>query len=264
MADGRILNIMTQYNNRTVSVIIPVYNAARFIGATLESVLNQSYKDIEVVLVDDCSADDSAKIIAEYSNRHPSIIYHRLKKNEGAAVARNTALHLAGGRYVAFLDSDDLWCSDKIEKQLAFMDEKDAAMSCTAMDTMDENGNHLGAVRRVKDIIEYDFLLHNTMIATSTVIIDRNKTGNFTMPLRRGGQDYATWLMLMRNGSVFYGLDEVLTHYRILAGSLSSNKYKSVRQVWQIQTQDENIPRLSAAINVCFFIANAFAKHFLK
>ena len=102
------------------------------------------------------------------------------------------------------------------------------------------------------------------MIATSTVMVDRNKTGDFQMPLRRGGQDYATWLMLMRNGTICYGLNEVLSHYRIMSNSLSSNKWKSIRQVWEIQTQDEGINKVSAAINVCFFIANAFVKHFIK
>ena len=102
------------------------------------------------------------------------------------------------------------------------------------------------------------------MIATSTVLIDRNKTGDFRMPLRRGGQDYATWLMLMRKGRDCYGLNEVLSHYRVMKQSLSSNKWKSIRQVWEIQTQDEKINKVSAAINVCFFIVNGFIKHFIK
>ena len=254
---------MTLYRNNLVSVIIPVYNVSKYITHTIESILKQSYKNVEIVLVDDCSTDNSAEIIAKYASSHSNVIYHKLDSNQGAAVARNKALSIAKGRYVAFLDSDDVWCEGKLEKQLAWMDEKDAAISCTAMDTIDEYGKSLGSVRKVREMIDYHFLLHNTMIATSTVVVDRNKTGNFQMPLRRGGQDYATWLMLMRNGTICYGLNEVLSHYRVLSNSLSSNKWKSIKQVWQIQTEDEGINKISASINVCYFIVNAFVKHFL-
>ena len=255
---------MALYNNETVSVITPVYNVAKVIEKTLNSILMQDYKNLEIVLVDDCSKDNSAEIIKRYLDKYPNIVYHKQVKNGGAAVARNTALNIAKGRYVAFLDSDDLWCDGKISKQLSFMKENDAAISCTAMDCIDEEDNSLNSVREVHKIISYKFLLHNTMIATSTVMIDRNKTGNFQMPLRRGGQDYATWLMLMRNGTICYGLNEVLSHYRVMNNSLSSNKWKSIRQVWEIQTQDEKINKMAAAINVCFFIVNGFIKHFIK
>lgn len=255
---------MALYNNETVSVITPVYNVAKVIEKTLNSMLMQDYKNLEIVLVDDCSKDNSAEIIKRYLDKYPNIVYHKQVKNGGAAVARNTAINIAKGRYVAFLDSDDLWCDGKISKQLSFMKENDAAISCTAMDCIDEEDNSLNSVREVHKIISYKFLLHNTMIATSTVMIDRNKTGNFQMPLRRGGQDYATWLMLMRNGTICYGLNEVLSHYRVMNNSLSSNKWKSIRQVWEIQTQDEKINKMAAAINVCFFIVNGFIKHFIK
>lgn len=264
LADTYLLIAMIQYNNKTVSVITPVFNAAKYISCTLESILRQSYKDIEIILVDDCSTDNTREIIMRYIEKNLNIIYKRLDKNGGAAIARNSALRMAKGRYVAFLDSDDLWCEDKLEKQLAFMRVREAAMSCTAMDTMDEKGHILDSIREVKEIIDYNLLLRNTMIATSTVIIDRNKIGDFMMPLRRGGQDYATWLMLMRSGVVCHGLNSVLSHYRITPKSLSSNKLKSIKQVWQIQRQDEHLSRLTAATNVCFFVVNAFIKHFIK
>lgn len=255
---------MFQYNNETVSIITPVYNASSFIDQTLSSVLRQSYKDYEVILVDDCSNDNSAEIIAKYTEKYPNIIYYKQETNQGAAVARNKALEMAKGRYVAFLDSDDVWCEDKLAKQLAFLKKKNCAITCTALDCIDEEDKPLNSIRNVCDVISYQLLLHNTMIATSTVLIDRNKSGNFCMPLRRGGQDYATWLMLMRSGENCYGLNEVLCHYRVLKHSLSSNKLNSIRQVWEIQTQNENINKLSAAINVCFFMFNGFIKHFLR
>ena len=255
---------MALYENERVSVIIPVYKVERFIEQTILSVVTQNYPDIEVVLVDDCTPDGSATIIKRLQEKYPNIMYHKLEKNSGAAVARNKALDMATGRYVAFLDGDDIWAEGTLEKQMAFIKKHHAAISCTAMDTVDEMGNAIGSVRNVREKISYRFLLHNTMVATSTTIVDRNQTGYFQMPLRRGGQDYATWLMLMRNGTLCWGLDEVLSHYRVVSGSLSSNKWKSICQVWEIQTVNERINKVSAAMNVCFFVVNGFIKHFIK
>lgn len=248
------------YSNATVSVVVPVYNAEQTIGRTLSSVLRQGIDDMEIILVDDCSTDRSAAVIDEYARQYPSVVYHRQERNQGAAVARNTALRMARGRYVAFIDSDDEWCEGKLKRQLAFMRERNAALSCTALDVVDSTGQATGQVRHVVERIDYALLLRNTMIATSTVVVDRNLTGDFTMPLRRSGQDYATWLRLLRGGTVCYGLDEVLAHYRVAPHSLSSNKWKSIRQVWDIQTRDEGIPALRAAWNVGQFVVNALKK----
>lgn len=251
------------YDNETVSVIIPVYNASRYIGKAIESALNQTYKNIEIVLVDDCSKDNSRQIIEKYMKEHKNIIYHLQEKNLGAAVARNTALDLANGRYVAFLDSDDIWHENKIDKQLDLMKKEGATICFSAIEMIDENGKQIKGKRNVPNRVDYKFLLKNTIIATSAVVIDRNKTGNFSMPLRRGGQDYATWLKLMRNGVVAYGINETLVKYRICNNSLSSNKLKSIRQVWSIQTQEEKVKKFSALINVIYFAINAFKKRFL-
>lgn len=252
-----------QWNNDLVSVITPVYNAERFIEHTLKSVLAQTYRNIEIVLVDDCSTDDSRAIIAHFEKEYPGIVrYHLQDKNQGAAVARNTALWLAKGRYVAFLDSDDVWVPEKIERQLNYMKEKDAAFVFSAIDFIDEAGKTIKPRRDVKEIVDYNFLLHNTMIPTSTVLIDRAKAGAFQMPLRRGGQDYATWLMLLRKCRVAYGINDVHCHYRISSGSLSSNKWKSIKQVYEIQTQNEGISRISAAYHTACFIVNALKKYY--
>ena len=114
---------MELYKNNTVSVIKPIYNAERFIAKALDSVLQQSYKDIEIILVDDCSSDRTEEVVNGYVEQYPQIIYQRLNKNQGAAVARNTALGLAKGRFVAFLDCDDVWCEGKLEFQLTFMNK---------------------------------------------------------------------------------------------------------------------------------------------
>lgn len=253
-----------QYISDLVSVITPFYNAENVIERTLESVFNQTYKKIEIVLVDDCSTDNSKDVIQKYLNKHHEIIYCCQESNQGAGAARNKALEIAKGQYVAFLDADDVWHPEKIEKQINLLKKKDGAFSYTAIQMVDENDNIIKTKRKVREQIDYKFLLHNTMIATSTVVIDRTKLGDFRMPLRRGGQDYATWLMLLRDGTVAYGIDEVLENYRVgNKDSLAGKKGKSVRQVWEIQTQDEGINKILAVFNVVCFCVNAAKKYFL-
>ena len=236
-----------QYVKDRVSVITPVYNVERYIEATLESVFAQTYKDIEIVLVDDCSKDRSAELIAKYKKNHSEIVYFLQPKNMGAGAARNKALELASGQYVAFLDSDDLWMPEKTKKQIALMKRKESPFSYTAIEMIDQKGKTIKSKRKLKE----------------SVIIDRTVLGDFRMPLRRGGQDYATWLSLLRNGTVAYGINEGLVKYRVGSNSLSSNKFKSIKQVWEIQTQDEHINKIFAAFHVGCFAFNAAKKYFL-
>lgn len=246
-----------------VSVITPVYNAERFLENTLQSVIDQTYKNIEIVLVDDCSKDKSAKIIERFMSEGIQISYHLQDLNRGAGAARNKALELARGQYVAFLDSDDVWLPQKIEQQIALMKEKQTGFSYAAIEMIDENGKQIKSKRNIKETCDYKYLLHNTIIATSSVVIDRSILGDFRMPLRRGGQDYATWLMLLRNGEIAYGINDVLCQYRVASGSLSSNKFKSIRQVWEIQIEEEQVSKAYAMINVIKFIYNAFKKYYI-
>lgn len=251
------------FENQTVSVIIPVYNASKYVANTIETALNQTYKDIELILVDDCSADNSAQIIENYLIDNKNIHYYLLEKNSGAAVARNKAIEIAKGRYIAFLDSDDLWYPEKLEKQLFLMKKKNAPICFTAIEMIDENDELIKSKRNVLEKVSYKFLLKNTMIATSTVVVDRKLVGNFQMPLLRSGQDYATWLLLMRNGINAYGINEALVKYRKGRNSLSSNKVKNIKKVWNIQTRYENINPLTASFNSVCYAFNAFKKHFL-
>ena len=251
------------YQQGLVSIITPVYNAEAFIGQTIQSVLAQTYADWELLLIDDCSKDNSSRIIRQYVQQDNRIKYHLLEKNSGAAVARNTAISLARGEYLAFLDSDDLWVSDKLERQLAFMKQQDAGFVFSRIKMVDSKGDTLKAFVPIPQRVDYRCLLHKTVIATSTVLINRRKTGAFTMPLRRGGQDYATWLKLLRLVDYAYGLDECLVSYRVSDHSLSSKKTSSIRQVYEIQTQDEHIGKLHALFNTFCFCLYAFKKHYL-
>ena len=246
-----------------VSVISPVYNVEKFIETTINSVLNQTYKKIEYILIDDCASDNSAEIILRLAKAHPEIKYHKLEKNSGAGFARNTGIKLAEGQYIAFLDSDDCWKPEKLEKEVAIAKEKSAEIVFTAIEMIDEQGNVVKGKRKVKEKIDYKFLLKNTMIATSSVLIDISKVGKFEMPLVRSGQDYATWLMLLRNGRCAYGIDEALTQYRRTVGSLSSKKTKNWKKVWNAQVNNEGIRPIAAYWNCFCYAVNAVKKYFM-
>lgn len=249
------------YDNQVVSVIIPVYNGERYIADTIRSVLEQTYKEIEIVVIDDCSKDNSKKIVEDLCMVHSNIIYCHQEENQGVAVARNIGLEIAKGRFVAFLDSDDIWKADKLEKQMRVMQEKQAGFVFAAIEMMDEDGNERKKKRKIKTEVNYKYLLKNTVIPTSTVVIDRNVVRDFKMPLMRSGQDYATWLMILRDGIVAYGLDEALVKYRVGSNSLSSNKFKSIKQVWGIQVHQEKVNPIIATYNTGWFILHALKKY---
>lgn len=249
------------YVEGLVSVIIPVFNADKYLERALNSALEQTYRNIEIVLVDDRSTDNSVQIIERFMKDHSNIIYYLQPKNMGAGHARNKALELAKGQYVAFLDADDVWKSEKIEKQVRLLKEKNGAFCFTAIEMIDGDDNLIKEKREVKPEIDYKFLLSNTMIPTSGVLVDRLVKGDFRMHLRRGGQDYATWLSLLRDGTKAYGIDEALVRYRIDGASLSSNKLKSVKQIWEIQTQDENIKYIRVVKNIIVWVFNSVKKY---
>lgn len=244
----------------TISIITPVYNSEKLISETIESVLSQTYKDFEMIIIDDCSKDNSSKIIKKYCNIDPRIKYHNLNKNSGAAVARNKGIDLAIGKYICFLDSDDLWTKTKLEEQLDFMKRKDVGFSFTGYSFIDEEGNDLNKVIKVPKEIDYDELLKNTIIGCLTVMIDREKIGDFRMPLVRAGQDTATWLAILRKGYIAYGLQKPLAKYRIVKGSISYGKIKSLRRTWNTYRNLEKLSLSKSIYVFIFYVFNAIKK----
>lgn len=250
------------FKNNIVSVVIPVYNAEKYLRETVMSALNQTYTNVEIILIDDNSTDKSSKIIKELQQHFSNIIYYRQPQNRGAGVARNMGLSLARGRFIAFLDADDVWKEDKLAMQIQCMNRTKSPFIYTAIEMINELGEVIKSQRVISEKVNYHFLLRNTVIATSSVLIDRNFFGDFRMSDRRGGQDYATWLKLLRDGCEAIGLKAPLVQYRRVANSLSSNKFKSIHQVWEIQTQDEHLPKMLALLNVGYFIVNALKKYY--
>ncbi len=213
-----------------VSVITPSYNASEYIEDTIQSVLHQSHPHWEMIIADDCSTDGTRDILRQYEQKDERIRVVYLDKNGGAAAARNTALKHAKGRYVAFLDSDDRWKKEKLQKQLAFMAERSCAFSFTGYSVMEQDGTPTDKTIQAPESLSYDEALKNTIIGCLTVMIDREQTGQIQMPDIRTRQDLATWLSLLKRGFTAYGLNECLSEYRLVQNSISSNKWKAAKK----------------------------------
>lgn len=243
-----------------VSVITPVYNAEEFLKETIQSVQNQTVTNFEHIFVDDCSPDNSASIIKKAQKKDERIRYIKLENNSGAAVARNTGLENAKGRFVAFIDSDDKWYKEKLEKQLLFMGKHQAAFTYTKFEMIHNDGSIKAKAASLPEKLNYKGLLKNTAIACSTVMIDRDIIGDFKMPLVRKGQDTATWLRILRTHDYAYLVDEVLNQYRIVEGSLSSNKLQALKRTWNTYKNLEQLPLLKALYYFSFSVLNAIKR----
>ncbi|MYL49261.1 glycosyltransferase [Halobacillus litoralis] len=216
-----------------VSVITPSYNSANFILEAIESVQSQTYTNWEMVIVDDCSNDHSVELIEAKQSEDKRIKLIKLTRNRGPAYARNQAILAAGGKYLAFLDSDDCWLPQKLEKQISFMHKNDFSFSYTAYRIMLEAGKLTEIVFHVPRQITYKDLLKNTAIGTLTVVLNQEKLGRVQMPLYRDcSEDYGLWMSILSQGVTAYGLNEELSLYRKCNESLSSNKWKSARKTW--------------------------------
>lgn len=244
-----------------VSIITPVYNAERFISETIDSVTNQNYQDWELILVNDCSSDNSVKIVEDYVAKDARIKLINLKENSGAAVARNAGIEAARGQYIAFVDSDDCWSPSKLMDQLDFMQSQHIAFSYTNFALVSESGVVVKDAVKLPLKLDYSGLLKNTAIACSTVVIDRMQTGDFRMPLVRKGQDTATWLMLMRERQVVaYGLDKVLNYYRQVEGSISSDRIGALKRTWNTYRNLEKLPLPKAVYYFAHYILQAILR----
>lgn len=243
-----------------VSIITPVYNAEKFIRETIESVQNQTYTNWEMLLINDCSTDSSAEIIKEKAAEDSRIKYIELDKNSGAAITRNTGISKAQGRYIAFLDSDDIWKSDKLDKQLALIREKDIGFCFTSYRYVMQDGVPTNKVARAPEKIDYNGLLKNTIIGCSTVLIDREVMGDFRMTNVRRGQDTATWLQLLKRTEYAYGIYEDLVWYRVVDGSLSHNKWNAIKRTWNTYRNVEHLSLPKAMYVFVFYAYNALKK----
>lgn len=243
-----------------VSIIVPVYNVENFIVDTMDSVSAQTYRNWELLLVEDCSSDSTVTLIQQYMEKaeDPRIRLIRQPSNMGAARARNRGLKEAKGRYISYLDADDLWEPAKLERELAFMKEKDAVFVFTGYEFADQAGRGTGKIVHVPEQLTYKQALSNTTIFTTTVMFDLKKLPReqLEMPVMKS-EDTALWFRVLRSGITAYGLDENLVKYRRAGKSLSSNKLEAIRRIWNLYRRAEEMSVISSAWHLCFWALRA-------
>ncbi len=241
---------------KKVSIIIPMHNSSKHIEECIDSVLNQTYENIELVIVDDKSSDNSIELVEKICDDRIKII--KLSQNVGAAQARNTGIDYATGDYICFLDSDDFWNLEKIEKQVNFIEENNYSFIYSGYAYF---RNNKITTAHVPNSINYEAALKNTTIFTSTVMFNMRKLKkeDIYMPNIKRGQDTATWWKVLKKGITAYGIDEVLAFYRVGEKSLSSNKFKALKRTWDLyKREDINLVKKIYCFN--WYVVNAIKR----
>ena len=242
-----------------VSIVTPSYNCSKYILCTINSILSQSFLNWELIIVDDCSSDNSVEVIKSFVNEDARIKLIQLSENSGAAVARNTAIEASQGRYIAFLDSDDLWHPEKLEKQIKFMQHNEIAFSYSAYEKINECGDVTGSVG-VPDKAQYSDLLKVCSIGCLTAIYDTKLIGKIYMPLIRKRQDLGLWLRILKKIPYAYATPGVLSQYRVRSDSISANKKVAAQYTWKLYREVENLSFLSSVYYFSHYAMNGFLR----
>ncbi|MED3758925.1 glycosyltransferase family 2 protein [Peribacillus frigoritolerans] len=240
--------------NDLISIITPTYNSGKFIVETIDSVIKQTYQNWEMIIVDDCSNDNTKELVGKYTEQDNRIKYHLLEKNSGAAIARNKAMELASGTYIAFLDSDDLWNEDKLERQLSFMKDNNYYFTCTAYEQVDEEGKPLNKTINTKIKTNYNGVLLNCPVGNSTVMYNVKKLGKFMVPNIRKRNDDALWLQILKKEKYIYGMHDVLMKYRLRRNSISSNKVELIKYHWYLYRKIEHLSISRSLFHIFYWI----------
>ncbi|KAF2336451.1 glycosyltransferase family 2 protein [Flavobacterium daemonense] len=215
--------------NHLVSILIPTYNTEKFIRETLQSVQNQTYSNWEMILVDDASTDQTVAIIEEFAKNDSRIKLFKLEKNSGNGFARNIALEKASGKYIAYLDADDLWFPEKLEKQIHFLKTKNLPFTFSFYDCIDDDGNNLK--RRVETPVPltYNQLFFCNYVGNLTAIYDTDFFGKIKLESSQKRQDWRLWLTILKQIKTAEAIPESLAFYRIRRDSISSSKFKLIK-----------------------------------
>lgn len=230
-----------------VSIVTACYNSEKYISKTIKSVLNQTYQNWELLLVDDCSSDNTMSILKEFQKADGRIRVLGLKKNSGAAISRNKAIEEAKGRFIAFLDSDDKWLPLKLEKQIDFMLKNGYHFTHTAYECVDDKGLLMNKTITPQQELTYKDLLYSNQIGCLTAIYDQGKLGKMYMPLLRKRQDYGLWLKILKTEKKAYAMPDVLSQYRIVENSISSHKPSLLKWNWKLFKEVEGLSSLKSA-----------------
>lgn len=212
------------------------YNSLSFIDETIRSILNQEYKNWELIITDDCSSDSTLEHIRNNYKSEKRIQINKLERNSGAGIARNFSIKKANGEYIAFCDSDDIWAPEKLKVQLQFMKKNNCSFSYTNYSICDENGRILLAKQNYfRTEVTYKTQLTINLIGTSTVLINQSKVGKVYMSSIRNRQDWVLWLNILKRTPTAYGIPKVLTRNTKRSNSISNhNKTNLIKYHWKV------------------------------
>lgn len=252
---------MSEFKEGLVSIVTPNYKCERFIAKTIESVLAQTYTNWEMIIVDDCSPDNSYNIACEYAAKDERIKVLKNETNSGAAISRNRAIEVANGEFVAFLDSDDIWLPNKLKRQIAFMKENNCDFSFTEYEHIDEEDNSLNKFANVTKKLSYKKMMLHCWPGCLTVIYNQNIVGKVYANDIKKNNDHALFLKVLKNCENGMGFRECLAKYRIRKGSISSKKSAIIKYYIQVIHDFEKQPYLFAVF--CVF-THVFIKTFFK
>jgi teichuronic acid biosynthesis glycosyltransferase TuaG len=250
----------TTWKNDLISVIMPAYNSSAFIADSIRSVLQQTYSKWELIVIDDCSSEPIKPIVQSFQDDR--IRYTRLAKNSGVAIARNVGISKAKGRYIAFLDSDDIWLKNKLSEQLQFMETAHIGFSYTWYSQFKEEPSKPIRLVKTKKYVDYRRLLYGNDIGCLTIMLDRAQVQHIEMPVSHH-EDYVTWLNILKTGIKAYSLAQELARYRISKDSLSGNKKRSINWTWKVYRESQKLPLLVASYYTVCYIFNGIKKHYL-
>ncbi|WP_028043334.1 glycosyltransferase family 2 protein [Candidatus Stoquefichus massiliensis] len=245
-----------------VSIITPAYNAGKTIREAIESVLNQTYQNWELLIVDDCSTDNTYEIINEFEDLRIRVFRH--EKNMGAAIAWNTAFKHMQGRYVAFIDADDIWTDNKLSLQLRYMKKNNYEFTYTSYDWIDDNGLSLNKIIKAPKTQTYESFLKNTNMGNSTVIMDRKYINILPVQKVDMNWDGALRFPILKQGHTAHGMDEVCMHYRVNNNSVSSNKIKAAKGLWNLYKNILNIPFFPRCYYFGWYVFNSLKRYYLN
>lgn len=245
-----------------VSIITPLYNSEKFIAETIESVLTQTYKNWEMLIVNDCSKDNGASIVEEYSKKDKRVKLFNNEKNMGVSFTRNRAIDLSNGKYIAFLDSDDLWYKEKLEKQIRMMEENQYVLSYTGYNKINKDGTKRGIISIPKKL-NYKELLKNNLISCDTGVYNKKFFKEHRFINYGMSEDYIFWLELLKKIDYAYGIQEILASYRITENSRSSNKIRAVKFNWKIYREVENLNLVESIYYFVIYLTRGI-KRYLK
>lgn len=251
-------------SGKLVTVIMPIYNSERFLADAIESVVNQSYSNLEILLIDDCSTDNSSVIAKKYVTRDKRVKYLINDVNQGVAKTRNRGIHEANGEYIALLDSDDIWVENKIELQIRLLEETNSQIAYCSYDFIDENSKNILSPYLVPQTTDFENMLFENVIGCSTVFALRELLEKHMFKSNVYHEDYVLWMECLKEGARAQGIEQVLVHYRKVSGSRSDNKINAAKQRWKIYRENLNLSLTKSMVSFVKYALSGVKKHYIS